>query len=384
MKLVRWTAGLLSAGLLAAVGLVGAGLAPASAVTTPPWEPDVSGLGTLTLYNASGAVITSGNLADIPFAAYVRTSGPGRVGDTKATLSMATPNHSQPTGNWPVSGLSASTNYPNSAAPAPIKNFTNPVVTLGSTDGSLQSVIGVQPNNDMTAGYVNMYQLRVQTSGPGHPASGSYFTADIMVDSGAGTWTQVYPAGVTLKVPTLTVTSSPAKPAYGSTRTLNVKVAASGVTATGKVTVKEGTKTVGSASLVSGVGKVSISKTLSVKKHSLSISYAGDENVAAATKVFALTVVKATAKLTIKAAHGSISHSKTDKLTISLKVTGVVASGKVTIKDGKKTLKVVTLKKGAATYTLAKLKAGKHKISVSYAGSSTVNKVAKTVTITAT
>jgi hypothetical protein len=109
VKFLRWTSGVLSACLLGAVSLMGAGIGVANAATVPPWEPDVNGLGTLTLYSATGAVVTSGHLADVPFVSYVRTSAPGRAGDSKATLSIATPDHANPTSLWAVSGLSAST-----------------------------------------------------------------------------------------------------------------------------------------------------------------------------------------------------------------------------------------------------------------------------------
>ncbi|HTY72714.1 MAG TPA: Ig-like domain-containing protein [Actinomycetes bacterium] len=383
MKLLRWVLTGSIAVLAAALCLAGLTFSPAVADSSPPWEPDVQGLGTLTLFDSTGAQVTSGKLSDVPFVSYVSASAPGRKGDIKATLAMATPDHAKPTGQWLVSSLSASTKYPNASAPAPINSFTNPVVTLGPTDGSLQSVIGAQPNTDTTAGYANVYQLRVWTSGIGQPPSGSYFTADIQVDTTAGTWTQIYPT-TTLVAPKLTVSASPTKPAYGSARALSVKVTATGTTPTGTVTVKEGTKSLGSATLSKGSAKVSLPKTLSVKKHSLTVSYGGDSLVLAGTATYTLTVVKATGKVSLKAAHSSVSHTAKDKLTITVTATGVVPTGRVTIKDGTKTLKTLTLSKGKATYTLSKLKKGKHSITATYAGSTTVKTAKKTITVTAT
>src|SRR6478609_1772735 len=58
----------------------------ALAASAPPFEPDPSSLGGLRFFSAAGTEITSGNIDDAPFAAYVQTSGGGRPGDTKATL----------------------------------------------------------------------------------------------------------------------------------------------------------------------------------------------------------------------------------------------------------------------------------------------------------
>lgn len=64
------------------------------------------------------------------------------------------------------------------------------------------------------------------------------------------------------------------------------------------------------------------------------------------------------------------------KLTITVTAPGVTGpTGVLTIKDGKKTLKKLTLsstKKGVLVFKLPKLKPGKHKLKVSYAGSGVV------------
>ncbi len=245
MKLSQRIVGLvLGTTVLATLAAVNAGSALAAA---PPWEPDVNSIGIVTLYNAAGAVITGGNLSDVPFAAYAQASSAGRVGDTKATLIGKTPNHSQPTGAWSGQQLSASTTYPNAAAPAPLKTSPLPVASLGVGDGDLTSYIQAFPNNDSTAGYVNVYQLRIITSGPGLPVPTTYYTADISVNSAAGTWTQVYPAPV-VAVPAKYATVTPcrvfdtrqatptacsgavavAKAPLGAGATLSVKVAGVG------------------------------------------------------------------------------------------------------------------------------------------------------------
>ncbi len=67
-------------------------------------------------------------------------------------------------------------------------------------------------------------------------------------------------------------------------------------------------------------------------------------------------------------------------LTITVKATGVVPTGRVTIKLGSKTLKTVTLKSGKASVTLTKQKKGNRKYTIIYGGDAKV--LAKTVTKT--
>src|SRR5262245_30755102 len=97
--------------IAASVALAGGGVA--NAAVTPAFEPDPNALGSLTLYNAEGAVITSGSVNDSPFVAYAAASGPGRDGDTRAFLRVATPKAGTPTDQFLSSLLSSSSTYPN-------------------------------------------------------------------------------------------------------------------------------------------------------------------------------------------------------------------------------------------------------------------------------
>ncbi len=73
-----------------------------------------------------------------------------------------------------------------------------------------------------------------------------------------------------------------------------------------------------------------------------------------------------------------VTKSMRGKLTITVAASGVPSPlGTLVIKDGKKTLKKLTLvakNKGVLVFKLPRLKAGKHKLSVTYSGSSTVAK----------
>jgi hypothetical protein len=185
---------LVTAGLLAGAGA-------AQAATTPAWEPDASALGAVAFYDADGNQVTGGDLGDHPLAWYTVASGDGRTGDTKAQLRAYTPQEGVNPASWSGDTLTASTDYPNTAAPADIAALTVPVASGSGDDLSLADYIGELPNTSTTDGYAGLYELRLYTSGPGQTPSSAYYRVDIEVSvtgTGSdglptGTWTVVYP-----------------------------------------------------------------------------------------------------------------------------------------------------------------------------------------------
>ncbi|MBV9098443.1 MAG: Ig-like domain repeat protein [Frankiaceae bacterium] len=185
-------------------GLVVAAAAPALAAA-PPYEPDPNALGRVVFYDAQGHVLTGGNnlkhLAD-----YVAGTTAPTSGSTKATFYFAAPDHNQPDETqWATFDQSASTTFPNAAAPSPISgtaatnangtSFTGPVVTLGAGDADFTDTVGGVAS-DSTAGYANIYQVRVYDA---HSGS-KYWESDIQVNTGAGTWSVADPSIVTESV----------------------------------------------------------------------------------------------------------------------------------------------------------------------------------------
>lgn len=76
--------------------------------------------------------------------------------------------------------------------------------------------------------------------------------------------------------------------------------------------------------------------------------------------------------------------NKAVSLSVSVSSTsmGGPVPGKVTVKEGKKTLGSATLKNGKAKVNLGKLKKGKHKVTVTYAGTTAVKGSSAKTTIT--
>jgi hypothetical protein len=217
------------------VAILGAAAAPlmtlsASAATNPPWEPDPNAVGTLTFFNSAGQVVTGGSDLNHLFD-YAEASTTDPTGTSvKATLFFASPAPGVPTGSWFDSQVSLSTAYPNASASPPLNTATNPVVTLGAADANLAAYIPTAVNNP-TAGYHNVYQIRLSTSGGtngGTIQTGQYWDADIVVDPTAGTWTEEYPVQGTSQTTTMTTLAALPTPSaqQGANVTLTATVTA--------------------------------------------------------------------------------------------------------------------------------------------------------------
>ena len=232
-KVMAGTATLAIAGslLLASAGT-------ASAAATPPYEPDPISVGALTLYDASGNVITGGSINDAPFAKYVAASGVIRAGDTKATLYAALPKNGVDSLGWTPYQLSGSPSFPNTSAPAPLNSLTTPVVTQTATDVTLATLVGDLPNT-ATDAYKGLYQLRIKTSGGNPGSSASYASADIQITG--NTWALVYPVQNT----TTTLSANPSSPQEDGTQvTLTATISPA---VAGQVQFKDGSANIGSS-----------------------------------------------------------------------------------------------------------------------------------------
>ncbi|MDQ8042943.1 MAG: Ig-like domain-containing protein, partial [Brevundimonas sp.] len=174
-------------------------------------------------------------------------------------------------------------------------------------------------------------------------------------------------------IPTVTAKLVAASVATPSVAKLTVTVAAAGLTPTGTVSVKDAGKVIATGTLVAGKVTITLPKTLAVGKHALVASFAGTTTVAAASSASqTLTVTKAKATVRATFAHKSVTAKAHGKVTVKVSATGLVPSGKVTVKDGTKVIATATLKGGSTTITLPLLKKGSHTLTFSYGGSATV------------
>ncbi|MFF9127590.1 Ig-like domain-containing protein [Streptomyces sp. NPDC014889] len=162
-----------------------------------------------------------------------------------------------------------------------------------------------------------------------------------------------------------TTKASAAATAYGK--------APKGVVPSGKVTVKEGSSTLGTGTLnSSGKVTVGLSNHLKVATHKLTVSYAGDSKLNTSSATVSLKVTKAAPSVAVTRP-ASVNHTARAEVTVKVAATGTTPAGTVRVYEGSKVIATGTLKSGKVTITLPKLSRGKHTLRAFYVGSSTVN-----------
>lgn len=265
---------------------------PAGAVT-PAFEPDPNAQGSITFYNAAGAVITGGNDLSHLFDYAVASNDATRSGTNQAGTTFAFPDHNKvDTTTWFKSVASASTPFPNTTAPSPINTAgaRRPVAQAGPNEANLTAALGGAVL-DTTPGYANLVQIQLKDSGPGlgnQQRLSPFWRTDIMFNTTAGTWTQVFPAVATSTTTTLSGTPNPST--VGDTVTLT---ATETPAAPGSVQFKDGTTDLGAPVPVSGSGVATkTTSSLTAGSHALSAVFTPTDTTAfgGSTGTFTATV----------------------------------------------------------------------------------------------
>jgi Bacterial Ig-like domain (group 3) len=373
LTLRRSAAGIATA-VLAGGALLSTGGA-AHAAAAPPWEPDGDSVGGLLFFNASGTQITGGNISDSPIAAYVEGAKPIRAGDDKATLFGYLPVSGQVPGQWQGEALDAATAYPvtKASAPAALKTATVPVESGISGDESIADLAVDFPNNDVTSdGYAGIYQLRLRTSSSkGGGLTPTYDSADIKITG--STWSVVY--SKTQVASTTKLTATPTSVFHGAAVKLTATVSPSN--AAGSVTFRNGAKKIGTVKVKAGKATLT-TKALPDGTDKIKATFTPTNSTAftSSTSAARTVTVKAHAtKVSLKASAASIKAG--NKLTLTIKETPAVA-GKVAIFDGAKKIGTVKVKKGKASFSTTKLKAGAHSLKAKFTPTNTKNDKAST------
>ncbi|MDM7855519.1 Ig-like domain repeat protein [Cellulomonas alba] len=183
-----------------------------------------------------------------------------------------------------------------------------------------------------------------------------------------------------------TKVAASAKPVVGKSFTLTATVTAATYGA-GKVAFYDGSKLLGSATFSTSTHRAALAvkatkTSYAVKAVYLPTTTAVVKGSTSAVVKVAVAKAKASVKLT---GLTTVKHTKHASVTVTVSATGVTPTGKVVVKDGKKTIATHTLSRGKATIKLPLLKTGSHKIVVTYTGSSTVapaTSAAKTLKVT--
>jgi large repetitive protein len=189
--------------------------------------------------------------------------------------------------------------------------------------------------------------------------------------------------------------SQPQSATFGSEQAekLTVNVAGPGGTPTGQVTIKDGSKVLATPSLSGGTATFNLGATqLKPGSHTLTATYAGDDNFAASTSgTMPLTIAAGptTTGLTLSENSIKAGNEQTEHLTVTVKpkFTGPVPTGKVTIKAGTTTLCTITLSqaKGSCKLSPSKLPPGTYHLAATYLGASPFARstsIKRTLTVT--
>ena len=260
----------MSAGALAVAGGLTLATAGVALAANPTFEPDGNSTGVVTLTDATGNVITGGNVNDSPISPYaVGTSFGHPTGDSKATLYVCVPQQGVNSGSWPCDKVGGSTVYTTVPAGVALPSG-QPFETGASGDDSIVAAIANVGANT-TSSDPNVYQLRVVTSGTGQAANpiSHYNSVDIKI-TGQGTtdtWSVVYPPQtdatttvVTANPPSPDTSSSPVPVTFTATVTPTTSVTTSG--GVGSVKFFNGTTQIGATQLISGAGPYTAAVTV--------------------------------------------------------------------------------------------------------------------------
>jgi minor extracellular serine protease Vpr len=167
---------------------------------------------------------------------------------------------------------------------------------------------------------------------------------------------------------TTSITSSNSSISYGDTITLQATVGSTaGSPADGeKVTFKNGTRTIGTATLSGGVASLTTS-SLPVGNLSLSALYAGETQFLGSSASLSETVSKVSTSVALSSTQAGPGQQVTLTATVSATTGSAVPVGAVTFKEGTKLLGTAKLGGGTASITTS-LTPGSHSIVVNYGG----------------
>ncbi|MFC6151736.1 MULTISPECIES: Ig-like domain repeat protein [Mumia] len=179
------------------------------------------------------------------------------------------------------------------------------------------------------------------------------------------------------KVASTTSVAVPGAASYGKTRTVVATVRRGGAAATGSVVVKVGSRPAQTVALSGGRASVTLPASLGAGAYAVTASFGGNATTAASKTQGVLRVTKASSKVGFTISPKKLTAKKRAKAAVKVSLPGLPASirpsGRVLVLDGKKVVGRGTVSaKGTVTVKLAKLKKGKHKLKVTYAGNGNV------------
>ncbi len=370
------------------------GESTSSAVTvtvTPRTGPGGVAALTVTVTNASRQY-GQGN----PAFSYT-VSGTLVNGDTYATAVTGVPVYSttatvtSPVGTYPISitgGLS-SANYSLAFVNGTLTvSKGTPSVTVASSQNPSTPAASVTFTATLSAGATGTVTFMDGTTafGTGTVSSGTASFSTSTLSVGTHSITAVYSGDanynaatspaivqtVNKAASTVTLASLPNPSTFGASVTFTATVTSG---ATGTVSFLDGTTTLGTRTISSGIATLTIS-SLTLGTHSITAQYGGDSNYNAAVSTPISQVVNQVSGTVTLVSSPNPSIFGTS-VTLTATVTSG-ATGTVTFDDGATSLGTGTISSGVAVLTTSSLAVGTHSISAQYGGDSNYNAAVST------
>ncbi len=166
------------------------------------------------------------------------------------------------------------------------------------------------------------------------------------------------------------LSAAPNPVTVGSSVTFTARVTP--VAATGTVTFKEGSTTLGAGALSGGIATHDTT-SLTAGVHSITAVYGGDGSYQGSTSsVYTQTINKANSSITLVSGLNPSNSGQSVTFTATVSPAGITG-GTVTFYDGTTALGVGALVSGTASYSISSLSGGSHGITAVYSGNSSYN-----------
>ncbi len=164
---------------------------------------------------------------------------------------------------------------------------------------------------------------------------------------------------------------------FGKAKSVTVKAVADGKAAAGAVSVKVGSAAARSYRLTAaGTATVPVAANTRAGSHRIVVTLPASATAEAASGQATLKVVKARASVAAKLSKKKIKAKQRGVVVVRVPVAGtakgIQASGRVTIKSGRKVVGTAVVRNGKATIKLKKLKKGTYKLVTTYGGNANV------------
>jgi O-glycosyl hydrolase len=282
---------------------------------------------------------------------------------------------------------------PNPVAAGATVTLTATVSSTGGTPtGSVTFLDGTTSIGTATlANGTATITVSTLAAGTTHSLSGSYAGS---VGSFSASTSAVVSLAVNAAPPaatTLVLAAAPNPAAAGASVTLTATISSTGGVPSGSIQFFDGTTSLGTATLTSGVASLTVSTLSAGSTHALTASFAGSASFAASTSASVALVVNAAVTTTVLTATPNPAAAGANVvLTATVTSTGGAPTGNVSFFDGTTNIGTAVLTNGVASLTVNTLSAGAtHSLTASYAGTSsfatsTSGSVALVVNATAT